>query len=234
MPKPGYRNLTIKEGTVKVLEKWAQTHNMSVASLVEEIVDRLAPAIIFTKQLNSEVLKVFCAKLYYHLDALSSIVSSLLGPSPVIDLKLIRIYKVWDRKPTPLDVLSEAGIIDSSNTFDIIQLIQDFENAKKALRRAMDKTWPGWMSDVEYVGLIREIVLPEEYLEKYPLNVGAARGYVKPIIDKISKVWDETLELVTYISTQYSELKKIKDLTIEPLKRFATLFKLSERKSEPY
>jgi len=238
MPKPGYANFTVKEEAAKRLEEFSNKNGVSLVSLINSIAEKvnpnldlatvlraleLAPSLKFRQLLESEALKVRCAQLYYHIEAMSSIAASLLKPSPFINLGLILIHKVWKREVDSYTVLASAGLIDPS--IDVIRLIQNLENGKISLKRVLDNTWPNWRNEVEQPLLISDIQVPAEHLTDSSLKKEVLRQELKPLINEVFKAWEEASELVYFLSTSYPELK---ELVGEELKDFSKLFLLSD------
>ena len=237
MPKPGYANFTVKVEAAKRLEEFSRRSGVSLVSLINSIAEKLdpnldlatvlralelAPSLKFSRLLESEVLKVRCAQLYYHVEAMSSIVTSLLKPSPFINLRLILIHKIWKREVDSHTVLASAGLIDPS--IDIIRLIQNLENAKNSLRKILDNIWPNWRDEVEQPLLISDIQVPAEYLTDKSLKKEVLRQELKPLINEVFKVWEEASELVYFLSTSHPELKELLGKALED---FSKLFLLS-------
>jgi len=233
VPKTGYANFTIRKEAAEKLEEVSRRNGVSLVSMISTIAEKVdpnieldtlikavefAPAVKFSITLKSEVLKVRCAQLYYYVEALSSIVSSLLKPSPFIDLKLILIYKVWDKKIDHHTVLALADLINPS--IDVVRLIQNLEVGKNSLKRILDSTWPNWRNEVEQALLISELSIPNEYLTA-SVKKEVLREELKPYINEVIKEWKEASEILLSLSTSYPELK---ELLWQGLKDFSKLF----------
>ena len=241
VPKKGYANFTIRKEAAEKLEEFSRRNGVSLVYMISAFAEKIDPnieldtllkaiefasTIKFSATLKGEVLKVRCAQLYYYVEALSSIVSSLLKPSPFIDLKLTLIYKVWEKKVDRYTVLASAHLIDPS--IDIIRLIENLEVEKNSLKRILDATWPNWMSEVERPTLMREISIPEEYLT-ISVKKEVLREELKPYFNEVIKEWREASEILLSLSTSYPELK---ELLWRGLEDFSKLFLITNLQPE--
>ncbi len=241
MPRIEYTNLSIKKNLAKKLEAYATTQGLSSASLVSLIVERLdlnvpldsllsllenIQSIRFETLLKNEVLKTKCARLYFYVNAMSSIVVSLLKPSSVINLSpILIIHKFWEEKDDTFTVLSRANLINKSYSFtEIVSLIGKLETLKNSLAKILDSLWPRWRDEVAEPPLLKEIRLPDEFYKfGRIIKPEVLKSEVKPYFDDIAKMWDEVNEIVTFIESNYPE---ISDLTKECIESFSKLFLL--------
>ena len=90
---------------------------------------------------RATILKHQIASLYHHFDAMHSLLCSLFPPS-FIDLRILRVMKIWRDEVLPYTALCDAGIIDPS--IDVFKLLSDLENVREALKRILDKNWSEW------------------------------------------------------------------------------------------
>ncbi|MEM3550320.1 MAG: hypothetical protein QXV01_04435 [Candidatus Bathyarchaeia archaeon] len=241
MPRLEYTNLSIKKDLAKKLELYAGKQNMSSASLVSLIVERLdlnvpldnillmldnIQSIRLDTLLKSEVLKVKCAQLYFYVNAMSSIVASLLKPSSIINIwPVLIVQKFWEKKNDNFTVLSHANLIDKTfSTTEIVGLIRNMETLKNSLTKILDSLWPRWRDEVSEPLLLKEIVLPDEYYELGRIiNHDTLKEELKPYFNDVAKIWKEANELIYFVGNRYPELL---ELTDKCMKEFSKLFLL--------
>jgi len=240
MPRSNYTNLSLKRDVAKKLEEFARKNNVSSASFVQMIVEKLtdnvslsdvlhllenAPSIRFGKLLESEILKVNCAKLYYFVNAMDSIVISLLKPSPVIDLGVVTIIKAWDKRDDVFGVFLRARLIDASATYsDVFNLHREFETIKNSLTKLLDECWPKWRKEVAEPLLMKEIDLPDELLSSH-VRPEVLRRELQLYVREIQRIWKEANFLLYQVANYYPYLL---DLVRKALNEFAKLFLLTD------
>lgn len=243
MPRSQYTNLSLKKEIARKLEQYASKYGISSASFVHMFVEKLdvnvpindvlqllenIQSIRLNSIIKSEVLKVKCAKLYFHINAMSSIVVSLLKPSSTINLgSILIIHKIWEKKSDVFTLLRRANLVDRSVTLnDIANLIQELETVKNSLTKILDNCWPNWRKEVAEPPIIKEINPPSELLEHYiDIDPDALRNELQLYISAIPKLWKETNELIHSIADHYPE---ILELTTKSMENFSKLFLLSK------
>jgi len=239
MPRSQYTNLSLKKEAARKLEQYTSKYGVSSASFIHMIIEKLdvnvpindvlqllenIQSIRFHSIIKSEVLKVKCAKLYFYVNAMSTIVTSLLKPSSTINLgSILIIHKLWEKKSDVLTLLRRANLVDRSITLnDIASLIQELETVKSSLKKILDNCWPNWRNEVAEPPIIKEINPPNELLEHYTnINPDVLRNELQPYINDIPKLWKETNELIHSIANHYPE---ILELTSKCMKNFSKLF----------
>jgi hypothetical protein len=150
----------------------------------------------FGQLIVSEALKMHFAQLYYHIEAMCSIAKSLLEPSRVVDLKIMSIYKFWEKKSDSFTVLASADLINRSVGFiELIGLIQTLENEKNSLKRILDEMWPNWENEVKPPLLINDLSGASRYSDPL-IKKEILRATLEPLINKVLKVWRDANELV--------------------------------------
>jgi len=239
MPKPGYVSLNVKEEDARRIGEFARKNNLTIVGFFRILAQNLPDVDIQTlvKFLNNiprvklkfileeEVLKHHLAYLYYYLEAMHSLLSSLF-PSPFVDLKIFRVLKFWEDQEVPYTALQVAGVLDSFSWNETFQLLRELENADEALKRILDKNWSDWM-EVKPPLLPRNIRLPQSLLKSdmivKPEVREILRNEVKPYLETIAQICHEAESILYSISADYPQ---ILELCNSPLKKFKKLFKV--------
>ena len=118
MPKPGYVALNVRQEDARRLQAFANKNNLTVVRFVNMLATNLPEVDIQTLihylqniskvklhfTLHEEALKHHLASLYYYFQAMYDILSSLF-PQPYIDLKILRIMKLWEDWVLPLSLI---------------------------------------------------------------------------------------------------------------------------------
>ena len=238
MPKPGYVSLNVRVEDAKRLEEIAKKNNLTIVSLAHLLAESLPDVDIQTLTLllkniqkvklyftiSEEVLKHQIASLYHHFDAMYSLLCSLFPP-PFIDLRILRVMRIWRDEVLPYTALCDAGIIDSS--IDVFKLLSDLENVREALKRILDKNWPEWEKIKPSPSLLKELPVPREML-KIDIIVRrealeTLRNETKPYLEQIADICYEAENILQNISTEYPDILKMCEA---PLKNFKKLFKI--------
>ena len=237
VPKPGYVSLNVRQEDAKRLEEFAKKNNLTMVSFAHILAQNLPDMDIHTLTfllrniqkvkfhftLQEEVLKRQLTFLYYQFDAMHSLLSSLF-PQPFIDLKLLRIMKIWKDEVLPYIALCDAGVIDS--TIDVFKLLGELENVKEALKRILDKNWSDW-EKIRPPPLLKELTVPKPLLKIdiviRPEALETLRNETRPYIEHIADMCYEAENLLQSISTEYPDILKLCEA---PLKNFKKLFKI--------
>jgi len=235
--------LSLKKEAARKLDQYASKYCISSASFVHMIIEKLdvnvpvhdvlqllenIQSIRLNSIIKSEVLKMKCAKLYFHINAMSSIVTSLLKPSSTINLgSILIIHKLWEKKIDVFTLLRRANLVDRSTTLnDIAILIQELETVKNSLTKILDNCWPNWRKEVAEPPTIKEVNPPSELLEHdIDIDPDVLRNELQPYISDIPKLWKETNELIHSIADHYPE---ILELTRKCMENFSKLFIISK------
>ncbi len=239
MPKPGYVALNVRQEDARRLQAFANKNNLTVVRFVNMLATNLPEVDIQTLihylqniskvklhfTLHEEALKHHLASLYYYFQAMYDILSSLF-PQPYIDLKILRIMKLWEDWVLPYTALCDAGIIDTS--IDTFKLLRELDNAKEALKRTLSKYWSDW-EKVKPPPLLTQFPVPRELLRPDIIVKPEARetlkNETKPYLEEIASICYETENILCKISAEFPD---ILELCETPLKNFKRLFKLNK------